>query len=480
MARYFQISTPEGVSSLTLDSQGAATLQVKAKNVTGAPLDSRAVLVSLPVTTPPTGAVQNGWVKIDGPAEQRFEKDQEKVIVVKVAVPKKDKPKAGTYQFRLDVGSAAVTDQGDSSQVMAFTVPETKTEPTKFPLWLIPVILVVLIGVGVGLWLLLSHSGIKVPDLQGMSVTDATTALTNAKLTLDPNLETVQSKPEDADKVISQLPSAGDKAKSGDPVHVKVGAQMVPVPMLIGHTFEEVQTLLSGKHLIAGQVSNQPNPNFAGGVVFQQSPDPGNMVLSGSAVNLSVTPKTVPVPPVVGLLVAQAVQKLDQAGLQIGTLSGDQYAQPVSAQNPAQQTPVPLGTKVDVTIPSSSFCVPIERCRIFGNAIRLMTVRPAIISSPAVALPYGPDTCKQGFVWREAAPNDHVCVLPQVRSQAAADNQQAAARRNPTGGPYGPDTCLQGYVWRDAFPNDHVCVTVDVRSQAASDNAQAASRKVQP
>jgi len=23
-------------------------------------------------------------------------------------------------------------------------------------------------------------------------------------------------------------------------------------------------------------------------------------------------------------------------------------------------------------------------------------------------LPYGPDTCKQGFVWREAFPGDHV------------------------------------------------------------------------
>ena len=88
------------------------------------------------------------------------------------------------------------------------------------------------------------------------------------------------------------------------------------------------------------------------------------------------------------------------------------------------------------------------------------------------------DVCLQGFVWREAGPQDYVCVTPNVRSQAASDNRQASARRNPNGGPYGPDTCLQGYVWREAFANDHVCVTPDVRSQAADDNSQAVSRVV--
>ena len=95
-------------------------------------------------------------------------------------------------------------------------------------------------------------------------------------------------------------------------------------------------------------------------------------------------------------------------------------------------------------------------------------------------LPYGPDTCKQGFVWREAVPSDHVCVTPVVRAQTAQDNTLAVSRRNPSGGPYGPDTCIQGYVWREAFSNDRVCVPGQTRAQAAADNAQAASRKAQP
>jgi len=31
-------------------------------------------------------------------------------------------------------------------------------------------------------------------------------------------------------------------------------------------------------------------------------------------------------------------------------------------------------------------------------------------------------------VWREATPGDHVCVAPQTRAQAVADDQQALSR----------------------------------------------------
>lgn len=92
-------------------------------------------------------------------------------------------------------------------------------------------------------------------------------------------------------------------------------------------------------------------------------------------------------------------------------------------------------------------------------------------------LAYGPDTCKQGYVWREAVPGDHVCVRPNVRDQAAADNARADSRRQPGGGAYGPDTCEQGYVWREATPGDTVCVKPETREQATADNRAANSRR---
>lgn len=91
--------------------------------------------------------------------------------------------------------------------------------------------------------------------------------------------------------------------------------------------------------------------------------------------------------------------------------------------------------------------------------------------------PYGPDTCVNGYVWREAFSNDHVCVAPSTRSQAAYDNSQAASRVNPNG-PYGPNTCINGYVWREANSTDFVCVSPSNRSLAAYDNSQALYRKL--
>src|SRR5262245_26923084 len=111
---------------------------------------------------------------------------------------------------------------------------------------------------------------------------------------------------------------------------------------------------------------------------------------------------------------------------------------------------------------------------------------PAAITAVALAvpapahaepLPYGPDTCIQGFVWREAGPGDTVCVTPSVRTRTAQENAAAAQNREPGGGAYGPDTCKQGFVWREAFSGDVVCVTPNIRDEAAADNAAAASRK---
>ena len=80
------------------------------------------------------------------------------------------------------------------------------------------------------------------------------------------------------------------------------------------------------------------------------------------------------------------------------------------------------------------------------------------------ALPYGPDTCIQGLVWREARPGDTVCVRPEDRTRTAQENATAADRVDPNGA-YGPQTCKQGFVWREAFDGDTVCVTPGTRQE---------------
>jgi hypothetical protein len=95
---------------------------------------------------------------------------------------------------------------------------------------------------------------------------------------------------------------------------------------------------------------------------------------------------------------------------------------------------------------------------------------PPVGNQQAQSQPFGPDTCAQGYVWREAIPSDHVCVTPDVRSRTQQENSTAASLRDPNGA-YGSNSCKPGYVWRNAFNGDAVCVTPDIRSQVAAENA---------
>jgi hypothetical protein len=107
-----------------------------------------------------------------------------------------------------------------------------------------------------------------------------------------------------------------------------------------------------------------------------------------------------------------------------------------------------------------------------GAAALILFQHPTLGITPQ-SLHSGPDTCKQGYVWREAGPGDTVCVTPETRSQTAEDNRLARYRRIP-----GERTCKQGYVWREAFPGDLVCVDPETRAQAREDNRRAQNRRV--
>ena len=112
----------------------------------------------------------------------------------------------------------------------------------------------------------------------------------------------------------------------------------------------------------------------------------------------------------------------------------------------------------------------------FAALLSLTLVAGALAPVPAVIaddFAYGPDTCRTGYVWREAQPFDHVCVLPSSRTRAAQENRVALSRIDPAGA-YGPFTCISGFVWREAFPGDAVCVIPPRRSAVARENAEAA------
>jgi hypothetical protein len=120
---------------------------------------------------------------------------------------------------------------------------------------------------------------------------------------------------------------------------------------------------------------------------------------------------------------------------------------------------------------------PVQVVNANGVSIQVASVSPLTNQARVTISSQMVDRCLQGYVWREARPEDHVCVTAQVRAATRDENAAAASRRSPTGGAYGPDTCRQGFVWREAFPGDHVCVTPASRTRTAQDNAAANDRR---
>jgi uncharacterized protein YraI len=112
---------------------------------------------------------------------------------------------------------------------------------------------------------------------------------------------------------------------------------------------------------------------------------------------------------------------------------------------------------------------------ILGGAI----ARRSHTTPTPAPLPYGPDTCRDGYVWRDAIPGDHVCVRPAQRTAAAHENAVAGARVDPAGA-YGPNTCIAGFVWREAYRGDKTCVTGARRTQVRNENIAGPSHRVRP
>jgi hypothetical protein len=126
--------------------------------------------------------------------------------------------------------------------------------------------------------------------------------------------------------------------------------------------------------------------------------------------------------------------------------------------------------------PGMTYTVKVQGCDrdIFGSSTCTPWYEDSITT--ASALPYGPDTCKQGFVWREAQPAITSASPPTSGRRRPRRTRSRWRGGIPTVGHMVPDTCLVGFVWREAFSGDHVCVPPDSRSQAAADNAAAPSR----
>jgi hypothetical protein len=77
--------------------------------------------------------------------------------------------------------------------------------------------------------------------------------------------------------------------------------------------------------------------------------------------------------------------------------------------------------------------------------------------------------CREGLVERSANRGDRACVPRSEYDRIMRENRIASERVDPRGA-YGPKSCVQGFVWREATPDDLVCVTPERRSQVKGVN----------
>jgi eukaryotic-like serine/threonine-protein kinase len=95
----------------------------------------------------------------------------------------------------------------------------------------------------------------------------------------------------------------------------------VATPSLVGRTVADAGQILRPLQMGAVVASQRQDLRIASGTIVDQDPAPGRWVLKGSIVRLAVSRGSGIVPDLRGLSVAQATQRLDGAGLRLGSVS---------------------------------------------------------------------------------------------------------------------------------------------------------------
>ena len=297
---------------------------------------------------------------------------------------------------------------------------------------------------------------VPVPGVTGMRVADARAALERVGLMVG-SVSRTKRRDVEPGTVLGQTPGPGESLEKGRAVALDVAiADLRTVPNVVGRSVRDAAAALQQDEFKIVTV-RESSDDVTPGSVLRQEPPPNAQVAPGSTITLTIAvraavpvPEPVTVPRVMGLSRREAINALRNLGLQYRI------------------------TVVQTRTPSPDVVVgqdPDAGARLKPGSVVALNVG-APVNAPA------PGTCIQGYVWREAFSGDKVCVTPDIRAQAARDNQAARSRvePDPRKRAYGSDTCIQGYVWREASPSDHVCVTPETRARAREDNQQGQAR----
>ncbi len=181
---------------------------------------------------------------------------------------------------------------------------------------------------------------IEVPDLTGMTETEAERALVAAGFTLG-NVTEEASDTVEAGKVISQTPVGKGKADQGSAVNIVIskGADQVSVPSIEGLSLEAARQKVESAGLSLSQSGSEASDSVAANCVIRQSPSAGTKVDKGSTVTyvISTGTSSVSVPSVVDFNEAAARSTLQNAGFSVSVTTA--HSSSVADGNVISQSP---------------------------------------------------------------------------------------------------------------------------------------------
>ncbi|HMF97418.1 MAG TPA: PASTA domain-containing protein, partial [Vicinamibacterales bacterium] len=131
---------------------------------------------------------------------------------------------------------------------------------------------------------------VAVPNVVGLTQAAASTAITNAGLTVG-TITTASSTTIPSGSVISENPTAGTQIATGSAVALVVssGPPQATVPNVVGLTQAAASAAITNAGLVVGVVTNATSTTVAAGSVISQSPNAGVAVPTGSPIALLVS-----------------------------------------------------------------------------------------------------------------------------------------------------------------------------------------------
>lgn len=198
---------------------------------------------------------------------------------------------------------------------------------------------------------------VTVPDVSGMTKSQAKMAVEAVGLTLEVE-STEYSDTVDRGKIISQSPKANAMSREGRTVKVVIskGSESVQVPNVVGMTENEAVSALEKANLQVAEIKREYNDSYSSGVVYNASPSAGSAVDKNSKVTLYVSKgkETVSVPGLVGLTQNDAESRIKANGFTVGTVTqqySDSYASGVvMSQSPSEGTQIEKGTTINFVV----------------------------------------------------------------------------------------------------------------------------------